>query len=310
MKMTSKVVIKDKKYSGNYSRMVLALKQVSGKIDTEPDGLYDQRFTLYAGDVVIKNKEIDMEFTIPFDDDTEANEAEITIYNLTSATINAMSPDVPISLTAGYGKDVGVIFSGYISRKRTFWENGSRKTMINAIDHNGKRDRTLSALSFGEGTNASVILKRLLEEVGLPIAVFDVRRDHTYKDKVSVDGGLMENIKKYAGICGIVAYVCKSKIYACPLSYGKHDTFLLSSDTGLLSVSEFEEQVTAEDCTDTVTGVNLEMLLQHRVQTGSIIRIDTKQIKGDFRVKNGSHTYDGSNFKTTVKAISYSCILK
>lgn len=290
--------------------MAIAFKQVSGKIDINPDGLYNQRFTLRSGDVVIKNTEIDMEFSIPFDDDTEANEAEIIIYNLTSTTINAISPDVPISLTAGYGKDTGVIFSGYISRKRTFWENGSRVTVINAIDNNGKRESTLSTLSFGEGTNASVILKRLLEDVGLPIAVFEVRRDHTYKDKVSVDGGLMENIKKYAGICGIVTYVCKSKIYACPLSYGEHDTFRLSSDTGLLSVSEFEEQSTNEDYTDTITGLDLEMLLQHRVQTGSIIKIDDKHIKGDFRVKSGSHTYDGSSFKTTVKAISYSCILK
>ena len=308
--MASKVVIKDPKHKGNVSRMAIALKQVAGKIDTNPEGLYNQRFTLRSGDVVIKNTEIDMEFSIPFDDDTEANEAEIIIYNLTSTTINAISPDGPIRLTAGYGKDTGVIFSGYISRKRTFWENGSRKTVINAIDHNGKRESELSNLSFGEGTNASMILRRLLEETGLPIAVFEVRRDYTYKDKVSVDGGLMENIKKYAGICGIVAYMCKSQIYACPLSYGEHDRFQLSADTGLLNVIEFEEQSTNEDYTDTITGLEVEMLLQHRVQTGSILHVDTKQVKGDFRVKSGNHTYDGASFKTTVKAISYSCILK
>jgi SHS2 domain-containing protein len=120
----------------------------------------------------------------------------------------------------------------------------------------------------------------------------------------------MENIKKYAEICGVSAYVCKSKIYVCPLTYGTQYTFYLTADTGLLGAVSFEEEVTAEDYTDTITGLDIEMLLQHQIQTGSIINISSKNHKGDFRVKEGSHTYDGSEFKTTVKAVAYSCIKK
>ena len=196
-----------------------------------------------------------------------------------------------------------------IKRKRA-WVNNDKITVINAIDNNGKQETEMQELSYGKGTKASTILKRLVERVGLPIAVFQTRRDHTYKDKVTVDGGLMENIKKYAQICGVVAYVCKSKIYVCPLTYGTHQTFYLTADTGLLSASEFEEDVTAEDYTDHITGQDIEMLLQHQIQTGSIINLSTKNAKGNFRVREGSHTYDGDTFKTTVKAVSYDCIKK
>ena len=308
--MSSEVVIQNKKYAGNYSRMAVAIQEVAGKIDTTPDGLYDQQVTLTTGNVSISNENLDLEFTIPFDDDTEANEAEIRIYNLTDKTINAIEKNASISIRAGYGKDTGVIFSGKVSKKLTSWGDFDKVTTIYAIDNNGKRETELTSLSFASGSKASKILKKLVEKVGLPVAVFKTRRDHTYKDKVNISGGLMENIRKYAEICGVVAYVCKSKIYVCPLTYGTHDTFNLTADTGLLSTQEFEENVTAENYTDTITGQEIEMLLQHRVQTGSIIKLNTREVKGDFRVKEGSHTYDGSTFKTKVKAVAYSCIKK
>ena len=153
-------------------------------------------------------------------------------------------------------------------------------------------------------------MPKLAENLGLPIAVFQVKRDHTYKDKVTLSGGLSQNIKKYAQICGVVAYVNKSSTYVCPLSYKANNTFNLTPDTGLLSAQGFEEEVTAEDYTDVITGQEIEMLLQHRVTTGSVINLNSKNAKGDFRVSKGTHTYDGNEFKTTVKAIAYSCIKK
>ncbi len=308
--MSSKVVIQDKKHTGNYSRMVKAFQEVAGKINTEPNGLYDQKVTLITGNVTITNDDLDLEFSVPFDDDTEANEAEITIYNLTDATIGEIKKGAAISIKAGYNKDVGVIFSGYISKKKTVWESNDKVTTIWAIDNNGKRETELTNVTFGKNTKASTILRNLVGRVGLPIAAFETKRDHTYKDKVTIDGGLMQNIKKYAEICGVVAYVCKSKIYVCPLTYGAHDVFYLTADTGLLSASPFEETRTAEDYTDNITGQDIEMLLQHKVQTGSVINLNSKNAKGDFRVCEGSHTYDGNEFKTTVKAIAYSCIKK
>ena len=290
--------------------MVKSIKGVAGKINETPEGLYGHSVTITTGDVTIKNSDLDIEFNIPFDDDTEANEGEITVYNLTAATINAIKKKAAITVKAGYGKDTGVIFSGYISKKKTYWEDNDKITKIYAIDKNGKEEKEITNISFGSGTKASTILKNLVGRVGLPLAVFKTKRDYTYKDKVTVDGGLMSSIKKYAEICGVTAYVCKSKIYVCPLTYGTHDTFNLTADTGLLSAVEFEEENTAEDYTDTITGLEIEMLLQHKVQTGSIININSKNYKGDYRVREGSHVYNDDEFLTKVKAVSYSCIKK
>lgn len=301
--MSSNVVIKDKKYSGSYSRMAIAINELAGKINTDQSGLYNQRVVIQSGDITIDNKELDCEFYIPFDDDTEANEAEITIYNLTNKSINEFKKHNKITVTAGYGNDKGVIFSGYISKVKTYHEEYDKLTTIWAIDSESRKERDIESTSYAAGTKASYILRKLVNKLGLTVAVFNIKRDHTYKDKVTVDGGLMDNIRKYAQICGVSAYICKSKVYVCPLNYQSGTEFKLNHDTGLLSVTEFEESITAEDYKDTVKGYECKMLLAHQVQTGSIVDITTKDVKGKFRVREGTHSYDGNEFVTTLKAI-------
>lgn len=309
--MSSRVVIQDKRHSGSYSQMAVAIQQLAGQINTEAKGLYDQKVKVTINRLEITNDNFDLEFNIPFDDDTEVNEAEITIYNLSPATVCNLYKKAPISVQAGYGKDVGIIFSGYISHHKTYWDSDhGRVTVIHALDNDGKKETELKSVTYGANSKASNILKNLVQELGLPIAVFEVRRDYTYKDKVTVSGGRLDNIKKFAQICGVRAYICKGSVYVCPLTWGTHDTFTLTVDTGLLSASEFEEESSSDEYTETITGQSIEMLLQHKVTTGSIINLTSMNAKGEFRVREGTHTYDGNSFKTTVKAIAYSCLKK
>ncbi len=302
--MASKVVIEPRKDNGHYSKFVRAVKEIANQIPAEPEGMYDHTVKIKSGDVSINSDTLDCEFDIPFDDDAEANEGEIIVYNLTDKTIRQIKKGNKISVTAGYGKDTGVIFSGTVSKVLTRYEGLDKVTTITVVDGNGRKDHEVKEIAFAAGTKASTILKNLIGKTGISIAVFKIKRDHTFKDKTTVDGSLMEGIKKYAQICGVSAYVCKSKIYVCPLTYGQNTNFVLSAETGLLSISEFEEEQTAEEYKDVVRGYEIEMLLQHRIQTASVVRVKSKNVNGTFRVREGTHTYDGENFITKVKAIS------
>lgn len=293
---------------GRDSRVIEALHRLEGEISLEteaPDtgGLYSHTVMIQTGDITIDNEELDCEFDIPFDDDTEANEAEIIVYNLSDLTIQNIKKDSPITVTAGYGDDTGIIFSGLISKARSYYSDEDRVTEIHAIDQANLKERDLQNISYAGGTPASRILQDLVGMVGLPVAVFAPKRDHVYKDKATIDGGLMENIRKYAGVCGVSAYICKGQIYVRHILDGDELDFALSADTGLLSLSEFEEEQTAEDFKDTVHGYEITMLLQHRVTTASLINLQARNVSGAFRVREGSHTYDGTDFLTKVKAI-------
>lgn len=290
------------------SRIVESIRHLESEIILETEqadtsGLYHHTVTIKIGDITIDNEELDCEFDIPFDDDTEADEAEIIVYNISDTTIQNIKRDAQISVTAGYGDDTGIIFSGIISKERSYYSGNDRVTEIYAIDQAVLKERELKSKSYAKGTKASKILQDLISQVGIPVAVFAPKRDHTYKDKSTVDGGLMENIRKYAKVCGVSAYICKGQIYARHILDGDGLDFTLSSDTGLLSLSEFEEEQTAEDFKDTVKGYEMTMLLQHRITTASLIHVQSRNVTGVYRVREGSHTYDGTDFLTKVKAI-------
>lgn len=284
-------------------QLIDIMGQISDAIKEEPDGLFGRVIILKTSGVKIINTELDMEFTVPFDDDAECNESEVILYNLSKDTIDKIKKGERLTIEAGYKGDTGVILNGVVSKKKTRWEGTDKKTTLNIIDNNGKKEREIKSISYKKGSTASYILKDLLNRLALPVAVFKPNRDFTYKDKVSVSGGLLDNISKYAKICGASAYICKGKLYVRTLSDGDALQFTASPATGLLSVEEFEEEETAEKYKDKIKGLNLSMLLQHRITTASIIKVKSKNYQGSYRVRSGVHVYNGADFLTELEVV-------
>lgn len=282
------------------SALVKAFDAWHEPIDIRPEGVFGSVAIVRSGQVTIDSDVLDVEFVVPFDDDMEPNEAEIIVYNLSDNTIKQLGKDDEISIEAGYKGDTGVIFKGYISKVKTKYEGVEKVTTIYAIDD--IKDHTIESIAFAANTKASYILRQLIDKTGIPVAVFSPRRDHTYKDSQTVDGDLMENIKQYAEVCGISVYVSKGKIYARYIKEGDNLNFEVSVDTGMIgSPSYYEEEVTAEDYKDTVDGYEVEMLLQHRMCAGAIVKLTSKAANGTYRVCSGEHRFSPAESVTIAK---------
>ncbi len=267
-----------------------------------PKGMFGRVAIVKSNGVTLNSEELDIEFVVPFDDDAEANEAEIIAYNLSKTTIAALKYNNEITIQAGYKDDYGQIFKGYISKVTTKHSGVDKITTIYALDDMDLKERDLEEITYKAGTKASYILKNLVSKVKLPVAVFKVKRDHTYKDSVKVSGGLMENIRKYAEICGISVYINKGKIYARHLSEGENTNFIISADTGLIgSPSEFEETIKGEETEETINGWEIECILQHRLNTASIVYLQSQNVTGKYRVCSGEHRFSPSEAITTAK---------
>lgn len=269
----------------------------------KPKGLYGRVLNVNCGGWFSANLgDFDIECTIPFDDDTEANEAEIVIYNLSNESINSLEYNAPITVTAGYSTDsVGVIFQGVISEVKTKRTNIDKITTIYATDNKSLKERDLVSKSYAAGTKASTILRDLVNQLNLPIAAFTTIRDHTYSEDQTIEGGLMEKIKSYAAICGVKAYINKQAVYVQPLDYAASDWLDVSSATGLISDVEISvEETKNEDYTDTRTIYTFETLLNHRIVPSTAINLNSRDAKGQFRVYKGEHVCDSSTFSTKV----------
>ena len=299
MNESSKAVLQDHD-SKVRSALVKAFDAWTTPFDIRPEGVFGSVATVKCGQVTISSETLDLEFSVPFDDDMEPNEAEITVYNLSDNTIKQLKKDAEISITAGYKGDTGVLFKGYISKVKTKWDGADRVTVIKAMDD--IKDHSIESISFAKGSKASYILKSLISKTGIPVAVFNPRRDHTYKDSQTVDGDLMENIKRYAEVCGISVYVSKGQIYARHIKEGDNLNFIVSSDTGMIgSPSEYTEEIKAEDYTDTINGYEVDMLLQHRMSAGAIVKLQARDANGEYRVCSGEHRFSPDEATTRAK---------
>lgn len=288
--------------SKHASRLVKAMQELTKQSYKDmPKGVFGSIATISCNGAVIKSDELDIEFSVPFDDDMEFNESEITIYNLSDTTLSRLAKGKKITITAGFKGDTGVIFNGYIDKKKTSYDGVDRKTTLNCVDRVSKTE--LKELTFKAGTKASAILKTLINKTGTPIAIFKVRRDFTYKDEVKVDGDLQENIKKYADVCGISVYTKQGKIYARHLKEADGLNFTLSEETGLIdSPTEFEEEISYEENrTETIKGWECESLLQHRFSAGGKIKLKSREANGEFRIMSGTHTFNISEATTKIK---------
>lgn len=267
----------------------------------KPDGVFGITAKIICGDVTLESSELDFEFSIPFDDDMETNEGEIIIYNLTSNTIKKLKHKSEISIEAGYIGDTGVIFKGFITKVSTKRDGADKKTVIKCADR--IVSSKLVEIPFKAGTKASYILKTLLKSYGgFPIAVFKVRRDWTYKDEQKVDGDAYEAIKKYSEVCGVSTYVSKGKIYCRYIKEGDNINFTVSADTGLIGSPEpYEEEVSAEDYKDVIKGYEVEMLFQHRIAAGSIVKLKSLSANGTYRVCSGEHKFNPDECITKIK---------
>lgn len=295
-------IINSKVKNNDVSKMAKAMQGWNDKFYTDmPNGVFGSVAVIRCNGAVIKSSELDIEFTVPFDDDMEANEAEVTIYNLSNTTISRLKKNASISIEAGFKGDTGVIFKGYVSKRTTSYEGVDRKTTLKCLDRVKKKN--LKEITYKKGTKASKILKDLLKKTNTPIAVFKIRRDHTYKDEQKVDGDLFENIKTYADVCGISVYVSKGKIYARYLKVGDNLNFTVQESTGMINTpSEYEEEITAEDFKETVKGYEIECLLQHRFAAGGIIKLKSKNAKdGKYRIRSGEHTFNEGEATSKIK---------
>lgn len=293
--------------SKHESRLIKAMKGWNEGLkpySSVPKGMFGRVAIIKSGGVTINSNALDVEFTVPFDDNTEANEAEITVYNLSRTTIQGLKYNAEVTIEAGYKDDTGVIFKGFISKITTKVTGVDKITTIKALDDMNLKERDLADISYKAGTKASYILKDLLNRVKLPIAVFKVKRDHTYKDEVKVSGGLMDNVHRYAEVCGISTYINKGKIYARSLSEGDSINFIVNADTGLIGApTEFEEEVTAEDYVDKIKGYRLKMILQHRMTTASKVNVTAQNMSGQYYIRSGVHTFSPQEATTEIEVV-------
>ncbi len=333
----SRVILTENENS-HRSRLIQAFKSLDNLEDYSktPEGLWGCTATInikceYANsteqvidDITFKSVDLDFEFVIPFDDNLEANEGEIIIYNLSNATLAKLSTLVTernkklkkrkVTITAGHKGDTGVLYQGYITKIHTGKENADRVTTIKVVDDVEAKENLEESVS-GKASDILIdLINRLVKKTNLSKGKITKKfpQDYTYSDSVTLDKSLEASIKEFSEVCAVSTMISKGAIYCCKLNeIDNTSVFNVSSDTGMIgSPQPFVEEVavkndteTTDDDTRTVKGFEIDMLLQHRMSTGAVINLSTMQYEGTYYVQSGEHRFNNSECVTHIKAI-------
>lgn len=249
---------------------------------------------------------LEIEFEIPFSDKKEPDVSEVTIYNLSDETINDIKRDGYIYVNAGYvGLDnKGNILTGEIEHVDTTWQNLDKLTKITVSD-GGKMWRTAELnKTYAEGTMASFIMRDLLNVMGYEIVVIEPKDDISYPLGRTITGSASKALTQLIADTNSKFFVNKNRAVVRAQDIGYVTGFVLNADTGLIGTPTLNKDESGDKTSDvdrkkskkknkeTKKTWTVVSLLNPRLETDSVIKVESKVLNGTFRVVSGKHTKD------------------
>lgn len=252
-----------------------------------------------VGDKVIKYPDLELSFSLSFDTGSDGNVGNIKIYNLSAKTIGLLKKDEVLKLKAGYKDDLGQIFAGVIVSATTKWEAADKITEIVIGDHTTAWLNTTINTTWRADIKASQVIKDVVDKLPLEIGEIEIKEDKTYPKGKTFSGTCKAALEEMAHDLELKLHVNKGKVYLRSEAKGTEQIVILNEDTGLIASPQ---EVNSEEEEERY---QVQSLLNYKIETDSVLDIDSKTIKGYYRVDSGEHYLKGDDFLTEVEVVKY-----
>lgn len=249
---------------------------------------------------------LEIDFDISFNDKEEPDVSEVTIYNLSEDSINEIKKQGYCIVNAGY-REMGnkaCVVSGDIEDVTTDWEGLDKVTKIKVSDGGKEWRKAKLNKTYAEGTKASLIMQDLCGVLGYEVVEISPKEDITYKLGKTIKGYCSDSLKRLVKDTKSKMYINKKRITIRDEKKGNDIGFLLNTESGLVGNPSLNKD-DSEDKTDLRESEKekkknkeekktwkVTCLLNAKIETDSIIKIESKTCNGQFRVVSGKHTKD------------------
>ena len=282
------------------------------------NGLFNQIVKVEVDGVEFTSETLDIEFESPFDDDLITDETEIIIYNLAPSSSNRFIKGKTVTLSVGFSVqtlstnnnyyNVGVICKGTIKKVKNQIKKPDRITTIYINPCSKVTDHT-ATITYGANSSAKGILLDILNRTGLPKGYINIpdNLNRVYEDETTIENSMLEGIKQYAQVLNVSTYVRNGALYCHRLgkdAINYWSTVTLSEETGLIGTPEaFLEDVRINGVEYSISGYNVECLARSPIGTATKVILDSQEVKGSFIVKEGEHSFNGTDLITIAKLV-------
>lgn len=260
-----------------------------------------------AGKLEFNYPQYEIHFNSVFSDEPTPSETTIDLYNLSAPTRNKIKKGQNVTLSAGFGKDVGVVTHAKIKYIHPPIKDGG-DSMFELICDEGvdysqdKREFTDEKpenkkqiqVTFQKGVNARYVMNTLSRKAGLGMQIVSLKKEKTYPKGYSASGRPIDALQEVAEYTGSKLMYRRGKLIVRDTHKGFDTNFTLDSEHGLISSPEREED-------DDWQGYSVTSIFNHLFATASIIKMRSLYVRGTFRIKSGEHSFDGEKPETSME---------
>jgi len=276
--------------------------------------IWDRYYELQIGSLLVTIDDLDVEFKVENSNKVNASKAEITIYNLSDASKSKIKKDEQVQLKAGYRSDYGIIFYGIVDKVTEEWEGGDVKTIVRAVDSTKILfDQTKIVKTYPKGTSVKTIVEEMFSLGSIPIGRVDDPGVQLNKDTTFLgtpyeivqqvlkltNGELFKGMSESKAIreamqtsC-FTAYIENNMGYFVRKDFRGSEAVVLSSETGLMEVTEQEDENAELD-------YRIRCLLNWKLCTDALIQLKSYKASGVFKVVDYTHICKGEEYCTEV----------
>jgi hypothetical protein len=238
---------------------------------------------LFVKNRVINFPDLEMEFKINFDTNSDGNTGNIVVYNLSDKTIKVLKKGNVYKFKAGYKDDVGVISLGYVENSTTKFENGAKKTKIVLNEDTTKWANTYISVCWAKNTKGSVIAKDIIDRIPLELGELEVGKEKNYPKGKVFSTDAKKALEELAKDTKSKLHLWRGKVYFRPKNKRGRKVIRLNKDIGLIASPQRIDQADEERW-------KVQSLLDYRVGPDVVYKIKSKTINGLYRVEKGTHS--------------------
>ena len=240
-------------------------------------------------------KALHIYFNVQKADTSSANTSKITLWNLNAEHLAALNEkDCVVTLKAGYGTQMPLIFVGAVTHVETALDGSDRATEIEAVDGRIELRDTFVSLSYKGKISTEKIIEAVAGEMGVPVTFSHnaefaglpngysfIGAGKAALDKACVPTGLIWEIQN-----GILQVKRKGDTMT-------REVFVLSPDSGLIGIPKKLTEGAENDAAKNKPGFEVQYLLNGAIGIGDYVKLESKIAAGYFRVDTVEH--DGDN---------------
>lgn len=249
-----------------------------------------------------------IDFALQKSDLEAQNTGKLTIWNLSPAHLAVLNQtDCALSLRAGYGNHISLIFSGIISYIKTSLDGADRKTEIEVVDNLIEIRDTFVSVSYNGTVNWKTIFDDVAAQMGVAASYSYNAEFVDINNGFSFVGLARDVMTKGCDCCGLVWSLQNGVMQIKkPGDVMSLEVYLLSPETGLINIPAQVAIEKSTSSTDTNTekqmGWEVEYLLNGSINIDDYVRLESKLVTGYFRVCRLEITGDNQGDDWTCKA--------